>query len=133
MIKTLILCASLWTVLLMLPGCGPSRESLRERGVNPLTHSELESLFSRRRTARWTSAEGVKGAGTYEEGGAAKLQWRHGEATGSWRIVGDTFCTKYAKVRRGSENCFSLFRVRDNEYQLYFPDGAFNATVEFTN
>ena len=133
MLKTLFLGASLLAVLFMLSGCGPSRESLRKRGLSPLTHSELESLFSRRRTTRWTSAEGVNGAGAYDEGGAAKLNWRHGQATGSWRIVGDTLCTKYPKIRQGSENCFSLYRTRDNEYQLYFPDGAFNATVEFTN
>jgi len=133
MIKTLSFGASLLVALLMLPGCGPSQQSLQERGLNPLTYSELETLFSRRRTTRWTSAKGVNGAGAYDVGGAAKLNWYKGEAVGSWRIVGDTFCTKYPKLHRGSETCFTFYKTGGNEYQLYLPDGAFNATVVFSN
>lgn len=133
MIKSLFLGASLAVALVMVSGCGPTQQSLRERGLTPLTHDELETLFSRRRTTRWTTVESVKGAGAYEQGGAAKLNWYGGEAVGSWRIVGDTFCTKYPKIHRGNETCYTFYKTGGNEYRLYLPDGAFNATVVFTN
>ena len=133
MIKPAFLGVSMVFVLLLFSGCAPSQQTWHDAGLKPLTHDELENLFSRRRTTRWTSSEYRKGAGAYDRGGAAKLNWYKGEAVGSWRIVGDTFCTKYPKIHGGNESCFTFYKTGVNQYLLYLPDGAFNATVEFTN
>jgi len=131
--KTLLSSALMAIALLLVSGCATTEKSLQERGLTPLTHSELETLMSRTRTARWTTSKGVTGTGSYTQDGTAKLAWSGGGAEGSWRISGDRFCTKYPTIRGGNETCFSLYKMHENEYQSFFPDGSLNATLVYTN
>jgi len=131
--NALLLSALMCVAFLILSSCATTEKSLQERGLNPLTHSELETLMSRTRTARWTTSKGVSGTGTYSQDGTAKLAWSGGGAEGSWRVSGDKFCTAYPTIRGGKETCFTLYRIQENEYQSFFPDGGFNATLVYTN
>ena len=124
---------SLLFVSLILSSCATTEKALQERGLAPLTHSELETLMSRTRTARWTSSKGAAGTGTYTQEGTAKLAWSGGGAEGSWRISGDKFCTKYPTIRGGNETCFTMYKTGEYEYQSFFPDGSFNAALVYTN
>jgi hypothetical protein len=131
--KPLFLSALMGVAFLMLSSCATTEKSLQERGLAPLTHNELETLMSRTRTTRWTTSKGVTGTGTYTQDGTAKLSWSGGGAEGSWRISGDKFCTTYPTIRKGNETCFTLYKTRENEYQLFFQDGSLNATAVYTN
>jgi hypothetical protein len=131
--KTLFLCALMGALFVILSGCATTEKSLQERGLTPLTHNDLETLLSRTRTVRWTSAKGVAGTGTYTQDGTAKLAWNGGGTEGSWRVSGDKFCTKYPTIRNGNETCFTMYKTSESEYQSFSPDGSFNATVVYTN
>jgi starvation-inducible outer membrane lipoprotein len=49
--KTLFLSALMGAAVLMLSSCATTEKSLQERKLSPLTHSELEALYSR----AWTT------------------------------------------------------------------------------
>ena len=82
---------------------------------------------------RWTTAAGTSGTGTFALDGSAVLAWTGGGAKGTWRINGDSYCTRYPDIRHGKENCFTLYRTHPHQYSLFFPDGSLDATVTYTN
>ena len=131
--KPLFLSASIGVAFLMLASCATSEKSLQESGLTPLTHNELEMLMSRTRTWRWTNTNGRTGAGRYAEGGDAKVNWRGGQAEGSWRISGDKFCTRYPTVRRGNEFCYTVYKTGEKEYRTFLKDGSFYSSWVLTN
>ncbi|KUF11658.1 hypothetical protein [Pseudoponticoccus marisrubri] len=42
---------------------------------------------------------------------------------GSYRIEGNTYCTRYENFRDNSENCFTLEDIGDGRTQAYYTDG----------
>lgn len=137
--KKMVLGALLAITFLILTGFAraeqeTSQKALQANGVAPLTQSELETLMSRSRTARFAGKNNVTGTVTYAQEGTAKVGWNGGSDVGSWRINGDKFCTKYKKIRNGFETCFTFYKTGENEYQLFFfPEGNWNATFVYTN
>lgn len=113
--------------------CAITEKSLRDKGLSPLSHSELQALHARTRTLKGTTANGDSATGTYTADGVAKINWGKGEAEGTWRIKDGKFCTTYATLRSGEERCFTVYKTGDNEYTSFNPDGSLNATASYTN
>jgi hypothetical protein len=125
--------AILAAVFLTLVGGATTEKSLRERGLSPLTQSELEALYARTRVIRGSSPDGLGLTGTYTKEGGARLDWGRGAAEGSWRIIEGKFCTKYKVIRDGEERCFTIYKTEENEYKAFLPDGTFNGMTSFIN
>lgn len=62
----------------------------------------------------------------YHEDGTSTL-WMNTEGAadepGSWRLDGNTYCTRYLNFRENSENCFTAVDLGDGRAQAYFTDG----------
>ena len=131
--KRLLFNAVFAAVFMTLVSCATTEKTLRDKGLAPLSHSELQALHARTRTLKGTNANGVRGAGTYTTDGVAKLDWGTGEATGTWRIKDGKFCTTYSTVQSGAERCFTVYKTAENEYTSFNPDGSLNATASYTD
>ena len=87
---------------------GPLAEYIEGKsytGVNPETGEEVATV-------------------TYAEDGSSVLAFPGGrEETGSWRLDGDAYCTRYAAFRDNSENCFRLERLEGARTQAWYTDG----------
>src|SRR5712692_4677158 len=134
MMPGIFLGAVLATVFIGLSGCAPIEKSLRERGLSPLTQSELEVLYSRARTVHGTIAQGVRWTGTYAPDGVVKVDWRQGADEGSWWITGGKFCRKFKVIDDGKEFCVTIYKTGKNEYKAFNSDGSFSyiGTESFT-
>jgi hypothetical protein len=116
-------------IFIGLSGCAITEKSLRQRGLSPLTQSELEALYSRTRTAHGTiimagrTAEGVRW--TYTPEGVVKVDWRQGGAEGSWRIAGGKFCRTFKVINDGQEFCVTIYKTGQNEYNAFHAEGFF--------
>jgi hypothetical protein len=126
--------AVLAAIYVILAGCAPTEKALRERGLSPLTQSELEALYSRTWTFRGTLPEGLKWTGTYTPDGVVKVDWRQGADEGSWRIIGGKFCMTFKVILNGEERCVTVYKTGGNEYTAFNPDGSFifTGTAAFT-
>lgn len=77
-------------------------------GINPETDAHVASVV-------------------YHADGSSTL-WMAGTAEpkdepGSYRIEGNTYCTRYKNFRDNSENCFTLEDIGDGRTQAYYTDG----------
>ena len=121
------------TACLTLIGCAPTEQSLRARGLSPLSQGELEALYARTRTIHGSSPDGLGLLGSYTQEGVARLDWGRGAAVGSWRIAEGKFCTTYQGIRNGEERCVTIYKTGENEYKAFLPDGTFQGTTFFIN
>jgi hypothetical protein len=115
-----------------LSSCALTEKSLREKGISPLSQSELQALYSQPRTIQGMDTTGVRGTGTYTLDGEARLQWSGGLDEGRWRIKAGKFCTTFPTLYNGQEHCFTVYKTGDNEYKFFNPDGSFHSTFSFT-
>ncbi|MEO1104887.1 MAG: hypothetical protein AAFW98_14355 [Pseudomonadota bacterium] len=61
----------------------------------------------------------------YNEDGTSVLTFPDGqEEAGSYRLDGDSYCTRYAAFRENSENCFRLEPIGGGETQAWYTDGS---------
>lgn len=117
----------------LVVGCATTEKGLAEKGLKPLTESELKALYSRTRTTKWTNAQNRSGTGEYRVDGTAQVNWGTGGALGRYRIVGNTLCTQYPEVRGGAESCSRVYKTGENEYTTFFTDGEYNTVFSYTN
>ena len=89
--KGMVVRAIVAAAFLTLGGCTTTEQSLRARGLSPLSQCELEALYARTRTIRGSSPDGLRLLGTSTQEGGARLDWGRGAAEGSWRITGGKF------------------------------------------
>jgi hypothetical protein len=78
------------------------------------------------RTVTGTNPEtgDLVGTVSYAEDGSSVLTMANGrEESGSWRLDGDAYCTRYAAFRDNSENCFRLEPLADGRTQAWYTDG----------
>lgn len=118
---------------LTLVGCGSAEKMAQDKGHVPLTQAELEQMHAQTRTVSWTNPAGRSGTATYEPDGTASVTWAGGTDTGQWRISDGRFCSQWKTLRNGAENCTRTYKVGDNEYRAYNPDGTLNATFSHMN
>jgi len=123
MAARLLAAAALATLL----GCATPDKVPQEPGPAFLTADELKSLLSETLKMRFT-AETVRGTGFVAKDGTAQFDWGTGGVRGTWRIVGNQYCSTYAQVRRGYETCYNLQKTGPGSYQLFFTDGRLSGT-----
>ena len=128
--KTLLIGLLIPVTLSYLTGCAPTSQTLTKQGLQPLSQPELEALYHKARTVRWKSVQGGRGTATFV-GGKATVDWGSGNDVGSYDISNGQFCTTWATVSKGEERCATIFKVGENEYQLFRLDGSYNSTFSF--
>lgn len=129
----LLRAAAVVAASVVLLGCATGEKSLVEKGLQPLSEAELKSLYSRTRTISWTNVANNSGTGEYRTGGTAQISWGNGGASGTYRIVGNTFCAKCANVGGGVEHCQRVYKTAENKYATFMENGEANSTLSFTN
>ena len=117
--RAVLACSAVALIL----GCAANGTTSQEPSVVYLTHDELKALLSTTRTVR-IATQGAKVIGIYSRDGAARVDWGSGGATGTWRVQGNKFCSKYPGVRRGYETCYVLQKTGENRYTLFYADGS---------
>jgi hypothetical protein len=71
------------------------------------------------------------GTVVYNADGTQKIDWGRGSDTGRYEIRDGRLCSKWTKARGGAERCSLLFKVGENHYQSFSPDGSKNADLYF--
>ena len=124
--------AVLFAFLVSVSGCATTAEqSLREKGLSPLTQTELEALYSGTPTVHGKTPNGGSGTATYTSDGVARFDFGKGVNTGSWRIEGGKFCVQYPNLRNGEDRCYTVYKIGDDQYQNFNPDGSLLSTFSF--
>lgn len=119
------------TVLLF--GCATGEKSLVEKGLQPLSEADLKALYSKPRTVSWKNVNNNSGTAEYRMDGTVQVSWGSGGTSGTYRIVGNTFCAKLANVRGGAEYCQRVYKTGENMYMTFLDNGDANSTYAFTN
>ena len=97
-----------------------------------LTNAQLKSLLANGMTVKVTGADRPNtaartGTVVYQKDGTARFN--EGAATtthtGSWRIDGNKFCTKYQRLGSG---CFNVQQIGEGRYKLLPLDGLLEGT-----
>jgi hypothetical protein len=117
--------------LLTFSGCATTEKALRERGLSPLIESKLEALYSGGAKACGTTPEGVTSTVVYASDGKARLEIPGKSFDGSWRIENSKLCTQYSGLRDSLYICFPIYKVGENQYQNFNPDGSLVSTFSF--
>jgi hypothetical protein len=117
--------------LLSMAGCAAMTEkTMREKGLAPMTQSELEAFYSRNRAFNFANYAGWKGNGTSHVGGTIAVNPQGADRfEGKWRIAGGKYCTRFANETK--EDCLTVYQVSAKEQQVFFPDGSWYASREF--
>lgn len=117
-------------VLLLLTGCVTAKQKLVESGVQPMTGNEISELFSQPTNVSYS---GPKGSATIHHmpDGTQKIDYPGGTDEGNWRVNGDDICGKWQKLRSGSEQCSSMFKISENTYKFFGSDGSYRGTLTF--
>jgi hypothetical protein len=91
-----------------------------------LTAAELHALFAVPHTSYAAGTYGPKtNIGYYTPDGQIKGR-SAGQAldTGTFRITDDgLFCSKYARLRGGVENCQTIYQIGPDTYETHLPNG----------
>lgn len=117
--------------LVLLVGCVQSAKQKKlDMGVTQLGDQELQALFSKPLSG---SFMGSKGTSTvqYMPDGTQTIQYSKGTDKGKWRIANGEQCSKWTKIRSGSEKCATWFEIGPGKYEVYNPDGSKNGTMTF--
>ena len=87
-----------------------------------MTPDELKVLISTAKSIR-IATQGAKVNAIYSRDGVARVEWGTGGATGTWRLDGNKFCSKYPGIRRGYETCYVFQKTGENTYNQFYADG----------
>jgi hypothetical protein len=100
--------------------------------IRRLDELQLRSLFSGRRI-NGLSPDGRKWTATFDASGAANIAWRGpdggGRDTGSWEIEGDANCVTWQTLTNGEENCMTVYKVDEGQYNLFNDNGSMNSLI----
>ena len=121
---------------LLLSGCVQTQQQkLIDSGAKQLNDMELKELVTDS-VNTWSNPRGDKGKTVYRSDGTATAEWNgpngSGADQGTWVVKNDSVCTTWTKVRNGKEMCFTMYRVGDNEYKGFRPDGTEAGTHSFS-
>ena len=107
---------------LTFSGCAIAQASAPDQGRTLLTPAELKALISTAKSIR-ISTQGAKVNAVYSQDGVARVEWGTGGASGTWRLDGNRFCSKYPGIRRGYETCYVFQKTGENTYNQFYADG----------
>ena len=90
--------------------------------------ADIKTLLSGA-TGTGTTSRGSSYVGQYNADGTMSGSVADGKHTdtGTWRIVGDEYCSTWSKWRNGSEACFTVEALGDDEYR--FNEGGKGSTT----
>jgi hypothetical protein len=111
-----------------LCGCATTEQSLRAKGLTPLTQRDLEERFSKGVKVRFDNNTGGRGVASYKPDGTAQVEFPGGADTGKWRVKDSKICVTWTKLRNGEEGCFITYKTGPKEYTSFTADGTLNAT-----
>lgn len=115
--------------VLFLGGCVTAKQKLLDAGMQPLSNSDLQSLFAEQKNATFTNQ---KSSGTvkYFPDGRQEATWQGGSGGGTFYIKDGEFCSKM-DFRKGEVKCTTWFKVDEKTYELIRADGSKDATLIF--
>jgi len=117
------------TVLLTTTACASiTQKSLEAQGLKPMTEQQLRARYASPVKISFVTAQNQGGTGEYLPDGTARVSLLSGAvATGKWTIKNGMFCTQYAQIRQGTENCFIVYETGPKESVSFnAADGAYN-------
>lgn len=120
--------------LLVLAACESTTDlkTTEESGGRMLTGAELTERYKAPVRMTWNNASGNSGTSDIRPDGTLTVDWGGGSDEGEWRIIGDTVCNKYKKVRDGEETCFVQFEMPDGSFRQYEAETKkYNATFQY--
>ena len=103
-----------------LAGCETADQKLIAAGKTPMSGPEIQRLLASA-TTRGTHETWTDFTIQHLPGGRMTINWTSGSNSGSdtgiWRVKGDKSCTKWGEILDGVERCWTIYKIRDNQYQ----------------
>lgn len=100
--------------------------------IKQLDESRLYALFSGREV-NGLSPDGQKWTANFDESGTANIKWNGpngpGSDTGSWKIESNANCVTWQTLMDGEENCMTVYKVDDGQYNLFNGNGSMNGLI----
>lgn len=100
--------------------------------IRQLDDVRLEALFSGRQV-NGQSPDGRKWSANFEAAGVANINWDgpegKGSDTGSWKIENNTNCMTWQTLMDGEENCMTVYKVDEGQYNLFNDNGSLNSLI----
>ncbi len=116
--------------LLFISGCVTAKQKRLESGLKSLGNTELESLFSKEFKAKFLSYKyDTTSYLHYFPDGVQKIETPKFDDKGVYQLVNGEHCSQWEIIRQGAEKCTTWFKIEDNKYEVFNPDGSKNGTV----
>jgi hypothetical protein len=95
--------------------------------AEPISQAEMEQAF-KGKTFKFDDGSGNTGTISYGADGAINVKASSGpqspEDSGTYRFAEGGYCSKWQKLRSGTEACFKATKVDGGGYQLWKADGS---------
>ena len=105
-------------ILMFLSGCMSLEQRMIEDGYKPLTTQELNELFSKHVTMRWTLRNMKQGDAELSPDKKAKLSHAGGIDYGTWSAEDDKLCINWDRFRGGLKECNTWFKIGENKFKV---------------
>ncbi|MGI9436266.1 MAG: hypothetical protein ACR2Q4_15825 [Geminicoccaceae bacterium] len=152
-------CSKLWpfaaiTMSLALTACGggggapeelpeitaTTTTTVQNQKAQPAHDSKILQLDDVRLKALFTgreinglSPDGRKWTASFASSGGANIEWNgpggRGADTGTWKIEGNANCVTWQTLMDGEENCMTVYKVDEDQYNLFNENGSMNGLV----
>lgn len=127
--RNMCLTALLVGSFVFLGGCVTPKQKLLDQGMNPLEETAFLELFSTPikgsfrdlKYDEWSTIE-------YDPDGTVRFSNDKFSDEGKWRVVNNEVCTSWKMVHDGVERCDTWFKVGENNYDVFYPDGSKSGT-----
>jgi hypothetical protein len=100
--------------------------------IRQLDDSRLNLLFSGREI-NGLSPDGRRWTASFDATGTANIAWKgpqgSGQDTGSWQIEGNATCVTWQTLNEGEENCMTVYKVDNGQYNLFNGNGSLNSLI----
>lgn len=111
--------------LFFLSGCVTAKQKLLDQGMTPLDNVAYEEILSKPIKFKLKDLKYNENS-TLEYSPDGTQKFDNGQFTdeGWWRIENNEYCSKWKKIRNGAERCYTWFKVEENTYEVFYPDGS---------
>ena len=100
--------------------------------IRQLDDVRLKALFSGREI-NGLSPDGRRWTASFNAAGTANIAWKGpdgaGQDNGSWRIESDANCVTWQTLKDGEENCMTVYKVDEGQYNLFNDNGSMNSLI----
>ena len=119
------------SVFLLLSGCMTVTEQMIADGYTPMTNQEINTLFSKPVSMRWTLRSMEQGDLELSPDKGAKITHAGGVDYGTWAAEDDRLCITWERFRGGGTYCNTLFEIEENKIKVVPPNKLdFTVTIE---